>query len=192
MRNIFFLLFISSMLFQQGCVPLAVTGIVATGLAAGDRRSTGIYIEDENVEWKAQARIREKYKDVHVNATSFNLTVLLTGEVSSEEIKKDITQLVRLIPNVRSVINELVVGGNSSVTSRGNDTLITSNVKTHFIGNNHFAAHHIKVVTEAGVVYLMGMVSRAEGDAAADVARNTSGVLRVVKVFEYISDAATK
>ncbi len=192
MRNIFLLLLISSTLFQQGCVPLAVTGIVATGLAVGDRRSTGIYIEDENVEWKAQARIREKYKDVHVNATSFNLTVLLTGEVSSEEIKKDTTQLVRSIPNVRSVINELVVGGNSSVTSRGNDTLITSNVKTHFIGNNHFAAHHIKVVTEAGVVYLMGIVSRAEGDAAADVARNTSGVSRVVKVFEYISDAATK
>jgi osmotically-inducible protein OsmY len=153
---------------------------------ADDRRTTGIYIEDENIEWKALARVREVSRPSHVNATSYNRKVLLTGEATSEEEKKRIEDAVRAIPNVREVSNEVQVAGASSLASRGSDALITSNVKARLVNNGKVSPNHVKVVTEAGTVYLMGLVSPAEGEAAVEIARTTSGVTRVVKVFEYI------
>jgi len=172
----------------QGCVGAAV---VATGAAvsmATDRRTTGIYIEDENIELKSIGALHDKkFESTHVNVTSYNRRVLLTGEAPSEELKKQVEAAVRAIPSVRDVQNEIQVAGASSLASRGNDALITTNVKARMVNNSKFSVNHIKVVTEAGTVYLMGLVSHAEGDAAAEVARNTSGVSRVVKVFEYTS-----
>ena len=171
----------------QGCAPLAV-GAAAGGalVMAGDRRTTGIYIEDENIEWKALARIREVVPAAHVNATSYNRKVLLTGEAPSDAEKKKVEDAVRAVPSVVDVTNEVQVAGASSLASRGSDSLITSNVKVRMVNNGKFSPNHVKVITEGGTVYLMGLVSQAEGDAAAEVARTTSGVTRVVKVFEYI------
>lgn len=173
----------------QGCFPLAAVGVGATALAVDDRRTKGFYIEDENIEWKARALLLERFKDAHVNATSFNLTVLLTGEVADEKTKAEIGESIRKIANVKSVSNELVIAGKSSFAARSSDALTTTNVKARFLGAKGFSSNHVKVITEAGTVFLMGIVTKAEGDAAADVARTTSGVARVVKVFEYVTQA---
>ena len=170
----------------SGCFPLAAAGVGTAALVATDRRTTGIYIEDETIEWKVVGRMREeRFGGAHVNAASFNRRVLLTGEAPSETVRSAIEAEVRTIPNVRDVTNEMQVAGASSLASRGNDALITSNVKARMVNNHKFSPTHIKVVTEAGVVYLMGIVGREEGEAAAEIARSTSGVSRVVKVFEY-------
>ena len=179
-------------LLLQGCFPLAATGIGAAVLMVDDRRSTGVYVEDENNEWKARGRLIERFKDVHVNVTSFNLNVLLTGEVPSEQMKQEIGDAIRSIASVKMVTNELSVGGNTAYTARTNDTFITTNVKTRFINNGKFSINHVKVVTEAGTAYLMGIVTREEGDAATELARTTSGVSRVVKVFEYIEPSSKR
>ena len=171
----------------QGCFPLAVTGMGTAALMATDRRTTGMYIEDESIEWKVLARLRGDFPGSHVNATSFNRRVLLTGEAPNEEAKKKAEEAVRRIENVREVTNELQVAGASSLASRGNDALVTSNVKARMVNNGRFSPSHVKVLTEQGVVYLMGLVTPAEGDAAVDIARNTAGVTRVVKVFEYVA-----
>jgi osmotically-inducible protein OsmY len=170
----------------QACFPLAVTGMGAAALMAADRRTTGIYVEDENIEWKIVARMKDDATGSHVNATSFNRRVLLTGETPTEATKKQIEDAIRGIASVREVVNELRIGGASSITARGNDALITSNVKARMVNNPKFSPNHVKVVTEANVVYLLGLVTTAEADAAVEVARTTSGVSRVVKVFEYI------
>ncbi len=180
------LLMAVSTLLLQGCFTLAATGIGATVMMVDDRRSAGIYIEDENIELKSRIRLFDKFSDGHVNATSYNLSVLLTGEVPSEQMKKDIEQTIRGIASVKSVQNELLIAGNTSLASRSSDTLVTTNTKARFINNGKFSINHVKVVTEAGTVFLMGLVTREEGDAAAELARTTSGVSRVVKVFEYI------
>jgi len=185
-KLIVFLALAAAMPLLQGCFPLAVTGAGAAVLMADDRRTAGTYIEDEGLEWKALARVREVAPGSHVNPTSYNRKVLLTGETASEEDKRRIEGAVKAITNVREVTNELQVAGASSLASRGSDALITSNVKARLVNNGKVSPLHVKVVTEAGTVYLMGLVSPAEGDAAAEIARNTSGVTRVVKVFEYI------
>ena len=171
----------------QGCAPLAV-GAAAGGaiLMADDRRTTGIYIEDENIEWKALSAVRDASPVAHVNATSYNRKVLLTGEAPSDAARKNIEASVAAVASVRDVTNEIQVAGNSSLTSRGSDSLITSNVKARMVNNGKFSPNHVKVLTEASVVFLMGLVNPAEGEAAAEIARTTSGVNRVVKVFEYI------
>jgi len=169
----------------QGCFPLAVTGVGAAALMASDRRTTGTYIEDEGIEWKVIGKVRS-FAGAHVNATSFNRRVLLTGQAPNEDARKQLEEAVRSIENVKEVTNELQVAGASSIASRGNDALVTSNVKARMVNNGKFSPQHVKVITEAGVVYLMGVVSPQEGDAAVEIARTTSGVNRVVKVFEYI------
>lgn len=186
MRRVFPILVVAAALpALQGCFPLAVTGLGGAALMAGDRRTAGIYIEDENIEWKVIGRLRQDNRGAHVNATSFNRRVLLTGQAPTEDEKRRIEGLVRGIENVREVVNEMTVGPAASITTRGNDALITSNVKARMVNNDKFSPNHVKVVTEANVVYLMGLVSQAEGDAAADIARSGQGVSRVVKVFEY-------
>jgi osmotically-inducible protein OsmY len=170
----------------SGCVGVAVTSAGAAVLMSGDRRTAGYYVEDENIEWKVVGLANDRFKGSHINGTSYNRKVLLTGEAPSEADRKSIEDAVKGIENVREVANEIVVAGHSSIASRGNDSLITSNVKARMVGNGKFSPNHVKVVTEAGTVYLMGLVTQAEGEAAGDIARSTSGVTRVVKVFEYI------
>ncbi len=170
----------------QGCITAAAVGAGTMALMVEDRRTTGVYVEDENIEWKALARVTGDFKAAHVNGTSFNRKVLLTGEAPTEEAKKAIEDAVKAMAEVKSVVNELVVGGNSSLAARGNDSIITSNVKARMVGNGKFKTNHVKVVTEAGTVFLMGLVTPAEGEAAVEIARSTSGVSRVVKVFEYV------
>jgi osmotically-inducible protein OsmY len=173
----------------QGCVTAAAVGAGTVALMVEDRRTTGVYVEDENIEWKVLARVTSDFNSAHVNATSYNRRVLLTGEVPTEEMKKSLEGAVKAMAPVAGVVNELVVGGNSSITSRGNDSIITTNVKARMVGNGKFSTNHVKVVTEAGTVFLMGILTQAEGDAAVEVARSTSGVLRVVKAFEIIPEA---
>jgi len=170
----------------QGCITAAAVGAGTVALMVEDRRSTGTYVEDESIEWKVVARVNSDFKSAHVNGTSFNRRVLLTGQAPTEEAKKAIEAAVKAIPEVAAVVNELAVGGNSSMSSRGSDSIITSNVKTRMVGNGKFSTNHVKVVTEDGVVYLMGMLTQAEGDAAVEIARSTAGVQRVVKAFEYV------
>ena len=176
-------------LSQSGCVPLLVGGAIAGGAAvATDRRSTGAQLDDEVIEDKTSLAINERFKgDFHVNVTSFNGIVLLTGEVPAEAAKADIEKLVRSTPKVRAVQNELLVGPVTSLSSRSNDSFITSKVKARFVEAAKFQINYVKVVTERSTVYLMGMVRPDEGTAAAELARTTDGVQRVVKVFEYIS-----
>jgi len=170
----------------QGCAPVVVVGAGAAAVMAADRRTTGIYIEDENIELKIMGRSHD-FGNSHVNGTAFNRRVLLTGEAPDEATRKKIEEIVRGIPSVKDVTNEVQVAGNSSLASRGSDSLITTNVKTRMVNNAKFSVNHIKVVTEAGTVYLMGLVTPAEADGAVEIARTTSGVVRVVKVFEYMS-----
>lgn len=183
-------LVIASLPALQGCLPLVVAGGAAAGtgaLIADDRRTSGTYLDDEGIELKAGARIGEKYKDnTHVNVTSYNKVVLLTGEVATKEARADAEAIARGVPGVRYVVNELTVGVVSTLTQRSGDTYMTSRVKTNFIDGRRFQANHVKVVTESGIVYLMGLVRKSEAEAAADIAARTSGVKKVVQVFEYI------
>lgn len=176
---------LAAAMLLQGCFPLAVTGMGAAALMASDRRTTGTYIEDESIEWKAVARLREDSRGAHVNVTSFNRRVLITGQAPTEDEKRRIEGIVRSVPNVREVTNEMTVGTVSTLTSRGNDALVTSNVKARMVNAARFSPNHVKVVTEAGVVYLMGIVTPEEAEAAVEVARTTQGASSVVKVFEY-------
>ena len=173
----------------SGCVPAVVVGGVAVGAAvATDRRTTGAQVDDEMIEDKTVLTLHERFKgDFHVNVTSYNGIVLLTGEVPAESAKADVENLVRSNPKVRAVQDELAVGPVTDLGSRSNDTTITANVKTRFAEANKFQITHVKVVTERGVVYVIGIVTRDEGTAAGELASTTSGVQRVVKVFEYIS-----
>lgn len=171
----------------QGCFPVAAVGAGTGALMAQDRRTSGAYVEDEAIETKAFDRIGKQYKDkVHVNVTSFNRNVLISGEVPDAAAKEEIGRLVASIENVRNVANELIAASPSSLTARGSDSLITSDVKLRFMQDKRFNAVHVKVVTENGTVFLMGLVKRAEAEAATEIASTTGGVQRVVKLFEYL------
>ncbi|MBM3355427.1 MAG: BON domain-containing protein, partial [Betaproteobacteria bacterium] len=162
-------------------------GVGAAALSLEDRRTTGAQVEDEGLELRAANRIGERYgSKVHVNVTSFNRFVLLTGEAPDQATKAAIEKLVLELPSKpRGVSNELRVTGSSSLTARSNDTLITGKVKARFLDAKKFNPLHVKVVTEAATVYLMGIVTQAEADAAVEVTRTTGGVVKVIKVFEY-------
>jgi len=173
----------------SGCVPLVVGAAVrGTALVATDRRSVGAQTDDEAIELKIANHIGTGYGDrVHVNVTSYNGIVLLTGEVPTPDIVASIGDVARTTAKVRVVHNEIVVAAASPLGSRSNDSYITSKVKTRFVEKNKFSATHVKVVTDRQVVYLMGLVKRDEADNAAQIASTTEGVLRVVKLFEPIS-----
>ena len=171
----------------NGCVPVIAGGAAAGGLAAADRRTSGAYVDDEGIEWKALTEIEKQLRNkVHVNVTSFNRNVLLTGEALDEETKKQAESITKEIANVRNVTNEMQVGLASAVTDRSRDSYLTSLVKGKMYKENRFPPNYVKVVTEDSVVYLMGMVTRAEADDAVDIARSIDGVEKVVKVFEYV------
>ncbi len=171
----------------QGCFPVVAAGIGTGVLMAQDRRTNGAYIEDQGIENKSGSLVGKRYGDnVHINLTSYNRNVLITGEAPDEATKAEISKHVSGIENVRSVQNELVISGVSSLASRSSDALVTSNVKLRFLQNKVFNSDHVKVVTENGTVYLLGLAYRAEADAATEIASNTRGVMRVVRMFEYL------
>lgn len=172
-----------------GCVPVMIAGAAGgAAMVATDRRTAGAQVDDESIELKIVTRANELYGDrIHLNVTSFNGVVLLTGEVPDQGAWASLGNLAKSTEKVRVVHNELVVAPLSELGSRSNDTYITSKVKTRMIEAAKFPPNAVKVVTERGVVYLMGIVSRAEGQAAGDIAATTEGVQRVVKVFEYTS-----
>ncbi len=171
-----------------GCAPILVAGAVGgAALVATDRRSTGAQVDDEAIELKISNNVGTGFGDrVHVNVTSFNGIVLLTGEVPTPDLVASIEQIARTTPKVRRVVDELAVIPVTDLNARTNDTYITSKVKARFVEANKFAPNHVKVVTERQIVYLMGLVTHAEADTAAQIAATTSGVTRVVKLFEYI------
>lgn len=175
-----------------GCAaPILVGGaMVGTAFAVTDRRTSGAQLEDEAIELKTISRVREAIGERgHVNATSYNRSVLITGEVPSEADKQAVEQAIARIENVRSTVNELALVGNSSLTSRTNDGVLTSKVKATFIDAKDLQSNAIKVVTERGTVYLMGIVTEREAARAAELARSVGGVTKVVRVFQVISEA---
>lgn len=170
----------------QGCFPLVAVGAGTAAMVAVDRRQPDVVLGDQRIELSAGNRIGQRFRDSHVNVTSFNRVVLLTGEAPTAQMKADIERLVAEITEVKSVVNELQVVGNSSFGARSNDVYLTGKVKAAFIGTDKFSPNDVKVITEAGVVYLMGLVTRKEADDATEAARSTGGVQKVVRVFEYV------
>lgn len=169
------------------CVTAVVGGAAAGGSMLADRRTGGIYVEDENIELKGTKKVFESLDEAsHVNITSYNRIVLLTGEVPNAAAKAKAETLIKTIPNIRKIYNEIVIAEKATFSDRANDTLVTSNVKANFVKDKRFAANHVKVVTERSVVFLMGLVNQQEADAATEVAKTSEGVSKVVKLFEYL------
>jgi osmotically-inducible protein OsmY len=175
----------------SACAPLLVGGaVVGTSMVVTDRRTSGTQLEDQSIELKAKTRVREAVGERgHVNITSYNRTVLLTGEVAADVDKVAVEQAVAKVEGVRTVVNELAVMGSSSLASRSNDAVLTSKVKASYIDAKDVFANAIKVTTERGTVYLMGRVTEREATRASDIARGVAGVQKVVKVFEVITEA---
>ena len=175
----------------SACAPLLVGGaVVGSVMVASDRRSSGAQIDDQAIELKAMNRIREVFNEqrVHVNVTSYNRMILLTGEVSSEEDKQRVERIVAGVDNVRSIVNDLAVMGVSSLTSRSNDVILGGKVKATFVDARELQAQAVKVVAERGTIYLMGRVTEREAKRAAELARSVGGVAKVVTVFELITE----
>ncbi|MHB1112126.1 MAG: BON domain-containing protein [Acidovorax defluvii] len=173
----------------SACAPLVVGGAVMGGMMATDRRTTGTQVEDEGIELRAVNRIRETLGDrAHVNVTSFNRQVLLTGEVPTAQDRATVDQIVAGVNNVRSVVNDLAVMPNTSLGQRSNDVLITGKVRASFVDAKDVFASAYKVVTERNVVYLMGLVTPREATRATEIARGVGGVSKVVRVFEMITE----
>ena len=171
------------------CAPLMIAGVAGTAMVASDRRTSGAQLEDESIELRAQARIRDNLGErVHVNVTSFNRQVLLTGEVTAEKDRQAVVQLVERIENVKAVVNELAVMPLSNLSERSNDLLIVAKVKASFVDSRDLFANAFKVVTERGTVYLMGRVTQREANSATQLTRNVGGVNKVVRLFEIISE----
>jgi osmotically-inducible protein OsmY len=176
----------------QGCVPVVIgAGGAAAYSSLEDRRTTGTQIDDESVEVRASNRVSDRFgSTVHVNVTSYNRLALLTGEVPDERSRTEAEKIVRAVPTVRDVTNDLQISGISSLASRGNDSYLTLKLRGRLLDAKALSQVHIKVVTESGVVYLMGLVTQAEADEAVEIARNTGGVRKVVKVFEYCPEGS--
>lgn len=173
----------------SACAPLIVGGAVVGGVMAVDRRTAGTQIEDEGIELRAVNRIREALGDrVHVNVTSYNRQALITGEVPSAQDRQTVEQIVSQVENTRSVVNDLAVMPSSTLSQRSNDTFITGKVRASLVDAQDISANSFKVVTERNIVYLMGRVSQREATRATEIARGVSGVSKVVRVFEIVSE----
>lgn len=172
-----------------GCAPLLLGGaVIGGGLMVTDRRTTGIQVEDEGIELRAASRVRGLATLGQVSVTSYNRTVLLTGEVPGEAEKTAVAQAVRQVENVREVVNELVVAPNSPLGSRSNDTLLGAKVKATFVDAKDLQANAFKVVADRGVIFLMGRVTEREAARGAELAASVSGVQKVVRVFELLTE----
>ena len=169
--------------------PLMFGGVLGGAMVASDRRTTGIQLEDEGIEQRAASAMRENFgTKEHINITSYNRQVLITGEVSSDTIRTQAEQLVGRVQNVRTVVNELAIGPASSLTDRSSDAVLVAKVKAAMIDTEDVFANVYKVVGERGTIYLMGRVTQREAKRATDVVRGVSGVKRVVRVFEYLTE----
>lgn len=171
----------------HGCVPVLLgAGGAAAVTSLEDRRSTGTQLDDESIEVRASNRLGDRFGSrVHVNVTSYNRIALVTGEVPDERAREEAEKIVLAVPSVRGVTNDLQIAGISSLASRANDSYLTSKVRGRLLDTQRISPVHVKVVSEAGVVYLMGLVSEPEADEAVEIARTTGGVRKVVKAFEY-------
>jgi osmotically-inducible protein OsmY len=173
----------------SGCLPVMIGAVAYGSYAATDRRSLGAQTDDKVIAVRAENQIGDRFgAAAHITVTSFNRKVLLTGQVLDEAGKADAERIVRESPEVKDVVNELTLSAPSSYGERSNDAFITTQVKTAMVNHSDLFANAYKVVTERGVVYLMGIVTRREGDYGAGIARGVSGVTGVVKVFDYISE----
>jgi osmotically-inducible protein OsmY len=180
----------------QGCIPAIILGgAAATAVAISDRRQPEVILGDKRIEYAVSGRIGDALgEQAHINASSYNSTVLLTGEAYTPELKAQAEKIATEVPQVKNVVNEIEVAGRSSLGSRSNDSLITTKVKGNLISEagKRYEPEQVKVVTERGVVYLLGLVTRDEADAITDVVRTTPGVQKVVRVFEYILPPAKR
>jgi osmotically-inducible protein OsmY len=187
-------LLVSALPLLQGCVP----AVIATGATVGvmsyqDRRQTSVQTEDESIEWKAARSVPERFApSSHLNFTSYNRRLLITGEVPSEEAKQAIGEQAAKVAGVREVFNEVTIGPVSSLSTRSNDSYITSKVKGRLVDEKYLSAIHVKVVTESGVAYLMGIVSEREAKLAVTIASRTDGVRKVVNLVEVLGVAEIK
>ena len=187
----------ASLVGLGGCIPLVplmVGGaVVGGGMVATDRRTSGTVLEDETIEIKAASRIRENIGDrVHVNVTSYNRQVLLTGEVPSAQDKQLVEKIVTGVENARNIVNELAVMGNSTLTQRSSDALVTTRVRAALVDDKDLYANAYKIVTERGTVYVQGRVTKREADRGTEIIRNVQGVQRLVRIFEIISEDELK
>ncbi|MFZ2307644.1 MAG: BON domain-containing protein [Rhodoferax sp.] len=179
----------STLTTLTACFPLAVGGAVVGSMVATDRRTTGTVVEDEGIELRATSRIREALGERgHVNVASYNRQVLLTGEVPSAQDKQLVEQIVTGVDNVRHIVNELAVMGNSTLTQRSSDSLVTGRVKASLVDAKELSANAFKIVTERGTTYVMGRVTAREAKMATDVISSTPGVQKVVRILETISE----
>jgi osmotically-inducible protein OsmY len=177
----------------SACAPLMVGGAVMTGMVAVDRRTSGIQLEDEGIELRTSQGMRQNLGgNAHINVTSYNRQVLLTGEVATAAQKDMADKLAQSQENVKAVANELTVQAVSSLTQRSNDIIITGKLKALFVDAKDLQSYAFKVVTENGVVYLMGRVTSREAQRATDIARSVSGVTKVVRVLDIISEEELK
>jgi osmotically-inducible protein OsmY len=173
----------------QGCFGVIATGTAASAVAAQDRRTPGTFIDDELIELKVLAAILDDERmssQTHINATSVNGLVLLTGEAPGESLRTRITEIARGITKVRAVQNEIALEAPSTLIARASDTVVTGKVKAALLQDRELNAVQVKVVTEGGIVYLMGLLKPDEADRATEISRRVAGVQRVVKVMEYI------
>ncbi len=188
LKSKYVLLLLLPLIILQGCATAVITGAATGASIAHDRRTTGSVIDDQGIEFKAVSAIyRNKaiYDQSHVNVTSYNGTVLITGESLTEQLKQQIHDLVRVIPKVMTIHNELTIAAPSALPSRSSDAWITSKVKAKITADENLDPFFVKVVTEHGIVYLMGIVTRTEAQRAVHIASTSAGVQRVVNIFEY-------
>ncbi|MFM7802323.1 MAG: BON domain-containing protein [Limnohabitans sp.] len=173
----------------SACAPMLVASVAGSALVATDRRTSGTQLEDETIELRASAKVRDMFGEkVHVNVTSYNRQVLLTGEVPSERERQAVSAIVEKVENVKSVMNELSAMPNASLGSRSNDLVVTGKITATLVDSRDLFANAFKVVTERNTVYLMGRVTQREADSATALIRNVSGVNKVVRMFEIISE----
>lgn len=173
----------------SACVPLVVGGAAMSAMVAVDRRTSGAQLEDEGIELRGASRLRDTFGDrAHINITSYNRQVLLTGEVPNDAAKQQAEQAVSRVENVRTIVNELAAQGNTTLVQRSTDVLITGKVKASLVDARDLHANAFKVVTERSVVYLMGLVTQREADRATAITRQINGVQRVVRIFEVLGD----
>jgi osmotically-inducible protein OsmY len=188
-RYIFLTTILGAIALAQGCAPIIIAGGATAAVAATDRRTVGALVDDNAIELKARKALNsdpEIGDDVHVNITSMNGIVLLTGETTTGELRDRALALIRDIPGIRSINNSVVIAEPRAFANRTHDSWITSMVKARLIGTENIPSNHIKVVTESSVVYLMGLVKQKEGELAATAAQKVAGVTKIVKLFEYL------
>ena len=181
------LLIAATLVTISGCAGILVGGAATSAVVANDPRTTGTFVEDQAIEVKAYSSLRANNDikgQTHIGVTSYNQVVLLTGQAPTEDLRSQVVEIVSGIAKVRHIHNEVTIAAPNSMMSRTNDGILTTKVKTKMFATADLNATKIKVVSEAGIVYLMGLVSAAEGDLAAEIASRTGGVQRVVKLFE--------